>query len=71
MEYNDHHLIERYNFNMAAVIREEGALWRPWWPYLNTHDLTHWNKRKEKKRKKKKCLFKLKTFDITMSTYIS
>ena len=28
--------------------------------------------RKEKKRKKKKkCLFKLKAFDITMSTYIS
>ena len=25
----------------------------------------------KKRKKKKKCLFKLKTFDITMSTYIS
>ena len=25
----------------------------------------------EKEKEKKKCLFKLKTFDITMSTYIS
>ena len=26
---------------------------------------------KKKEKEKKKCLFKLKTFDITMSTYIS
>ena len=26
---------------------------------------------RKRKRKKKKCLFKLKIFDITMSTYIS
>ena len=28
-------------------------------------------KKERKEREKKKCLFKLKTFDITMSTYIS
>ena len=29
------------------------------------------NVRVKKRKEKKKCLFKLKTFDITMSTYIS
>ena len=57
----------------AIRSRSRGCSTKLWTNWLD-HALAfakHWRPWPTKKKRKKKCLFKLKTFDITMSTYLS